>query len=54
MPKKILVAAAEAVHAARSLADKGVHADWVAIDWPERMRVKRGVTDPTPQGTEQG
>ena len=54
VPKKILVAAAEAVHAARSLADKGVSAGDVVIDWPERMRVKRGVTDPTPRSTEQG
>src|SRR5713101_1124917 len=54
IPKKILVAAAEAVHGARALADKGVHADGVAIDWPARMRVKRAVTDPIPQGTEQG
>jgi glutathione reductase (NADPH) len=54
VPKKILVAAAEAVHAARSLSDKGVHADGVVIDWPARMRVKRAVTDPTPRNTEQG
>src|SRR6266571_2761119 len=54
IPKKILVAAAEAVHSARCLADKGVHVDGIAIDWPARMRVKRGVTDPIPQGTEQG
>jgi glutathione reductase (NADPH) len=54
VPKKIMVAAAEAVHAARALADKGVRAESVVIDWPARMRVKRGVTDPTPQGTEQG
>src|SRR5437870_12357140 len=54
IPKKILVAAAEAVHSARALAGKGVHADGIAIDWPARMRVKRAVTDPTPQSTEQG
>lgn len=54
IPKKILVAAAEAVHAARALAGKGVRADGVAIDWPERMRIKRAVTEPTPAGTEQG
>jgi glutathione reductase (NADPH) len=54
VPKKILVAAAEAVHAVRSLADKGVRAGVVAIDWPARMRVKRAVTEPIPAGTERG
>src|SRR5262245_12857329 len=54
VPKKILVAAAEAVHAARALSDKGVRAEGVAIDWPARMRVKRAVTDPIPEGTERG
>ena len=54
VPKKILVAAGEAVHAARALADKGVHADGIALDWPARMRVKRAVTDPTPRGVEDG
>ena len=49
VPKKILVAAGEAVHAARALNGKGIYADGVAIDWPERMRVKRWVTDPSPQ-----
>jgi glutathione reductase (NADPH) len=54
IPKKIFVAAAEAVHAVRALADKGVRADGVAVDWPARMRVKRGVTDPIPRSTEDG
>jgi glutathione reductase (NADPH) len=54
IPKKILVTAAEAVHAARALGDKGVSADGVAVDWPARMRVKRAVTDPIPGSTEQG
>jgi glutathione reductase (NADPH) len=53
-PKKIMVVAAEAVHSARALAGKGVRADGVAVDWPERMRVKRAVTDPIPRGTEEG
>lgn len=53
IPKKIFVAAAEAVHAARSLSDQGVKAEGVAIDWPARMRVKRGVTDPMPHANEQ-
>jgi glutathione reductase (NADPH) len=54
IPKKIFVAAAEAVHATRALAGQGVRADAVAIDWPTRMGVKRGVTDPIPRGTEEG
>ena len=54
VPKKILVSAAEAVHAARALADKGVRAGDVAVDWPARMRVKRQVIAPFSQGTEQG
>jgi glutathione reductase (NADPH) len=54
VPKKVLVAAAEAVHAAGALGDKGVKAGGISIDWPARMRVKRGVTDPIPGGTEQG
>src|SRR5712692_1127383 len=52
VPKKILVAAAEAVHSARSLADKGVHAGGIAIDWPVRMRVKRGIIAPFSGDTE--
>lgn len=53
VPKKIFVAAAEAVHAARLLADKGVRAEGVAIDWPERMRVKRSLVDPMPRANEE-
>ena len=52
VPKKILVAAAEAVHSARSLADQGVRAGGIAIDWPARMRVKRGVIAPFSGDTE--
>src|SRR5688500_10356313 len=54
VPKKILVAAAEAVHGARALGGRGVRADDVSIDWPALMRVKRATTDPTPAGTEAG
>jgi glutathione reductase (NADPH) len=54
VPKKILVSAAEAVNAARSLAGRGVRARDVSIDWPELMRVKRAVTDPVPARTEKG
>jgi glutathione reductase (NADPH) len=34
IPKKALVGAAEAVHAARDMADRGVPAGALAIDWP--------------------
>jgi glutathione reductase (NADPH) len=34
VPKKILVGAAEAVHAARIMADVGVPAASLTIDWP--------------------
>ncbi len=47
-PKKILVSAAEAVHAARDLEGKGVRAAGVAIDWPALMRSKRAETGPLP------
>src|SRR5213593_844625 len=53
VPKKILVGAAEAVQAARDLAGHGVRADGVTLAWPELMRFKRSMVDPTPQRTEQ-
>jgi len=53
MPKKILVGAAEAVHAARDMADRGVPAAALAIDWPSLMRFKRSLIDPTTPRTEQ-
>ena len=53
-PKKVLVSAAEAVHAVQNLAGKGVRARELAIDWPELMRFKRTFTDPVPELTEQG
>jgi glutathione reductase (NADPH) len=53
VPKKILVSAADSVHAARDMAGKGVHADAVGIDWPELVRFKRSLVDPTPAHTEQ-
>src|SRR5688572_18485857 len=53
VPKKILVGAAEAVHAARDLADTGVPARQLTIDWPSLMRFKRSLVDPTPERTEQ-
>jgi glutathione reductase (NADPH) len=54
VPKKILVSAAEAVNAARALAGRGIRPGDVSIDWPELMRVKRGVTEPVPPRTEKG
>jgi len=53
IPKKTLVGAAEAVHAARDMADRGVPAGALAIDWPPLMRFKRSLIDPTPERTEQ-
>src|SRR2546427_3997359 len=53
VPKKILVSAAEAVHAARDMADKGVPAGTLTIDWDHLIRFKRSLVDPTPQRTEQ-
>src|SRR5262245_34795441 len=53
VPKKILVSAAEAVQAARDLADKGVPAATLMIDWPPLMRFKRSLVDPTTQRTEE-
>jgi glutathione reductase (NADPH) len=53
VPKKILVGAAEAVAGARDLAGKGVPASRLALDWPELMRFKRSLVDPTTERTEQ-
>src|SRR3989449_3412775 len=53
VPKKILVSAAEAVHAARDMDGIGVPAGALAIDWPQLMKFKRSLVDPTPQRTEQ-
>jgi glutathione reductase (NADPH) len=52
VPKKILVSAAEAVHAARDLAGTGVPARDLAIDWASLIRFKRSLVDPTPERTE--
>jgi len=53
VPKKILVGAAEAVHGARDMTGKGVPASALAIDWPELIRFKRSLVDPTTERTEQ-
>ena len=52
VPKKILVGAAEAVAAARDMADKGVPASTLTLDWPPLMRFKRSLVDPTTKHTE--
>lgn len=52
VPKKILVGAAEAVHAARDMAGKGVPAGALAIDWAELMRFKRSLVNGTTERTE--
>lgn len=62
VPKKILVGAAEAVHGARAMADKGVPAPALTLDWPAlmaattfwvrtssaRTRSKRSISSPWP------
>jgi glutathione reductase (NADPH) len=53
VPKKILVGAAEAVHAAREQPGVGGPAAGLAIDWPALMRFKRSLVDPTPRRTEE-
>src|SRR2546427_8228306 len=53
VPKKILVGATEAVQAARDLAGHGVRADGVTLAWPDLMRFKRSMVDPTPRRTDQ-
>ncbi|WP_028571297.1 dihydrolipoyl dehydrogenase family protein [Desulfonatronum lacustre] len=52
-PKKILVAAVQAVHGANALHGQGVTGE-SRLDWPSLMRFKRDFTDAVPQGTEQG
>lgn len=52
VPKKILVGAAEAVHQARDMANLGVPAGTLAVDWPALMRFKRSLIDATPERTE--
>ncbi len=51
-PKKVLVSAARAVDASRSLRGKGVAGN-DRIDWAELVRFKRGFTDPVPKAREQ-
>src|SRR5512141_2186778 len=53
VPKKILVSAAEAVHAGRDLTAVGVRSDGLRSDWPELIRRKRSLVDPTPHRVEE-
>jgi glutathione reductase (NADPH) len=53
-PKKVLVAAAEAVDYARRLQGKGVAADNLAMDWPSLIAYKRTFTNPVPEMMERG
>src|SRR5436853_1911295 len=53
VPKKILVGAAEAVSAARDMADKGVPVASLTLDWPSLMRFKHALVDPTTKHTEE-
>src|SRR5919197_206884 len=45
--------AAEAVADARDMADKGVPAATLTLDWAPLMRFKRSLVDPTPKHTEE-
>jgi glutathione reductase (NADPH) len=53
-PKRVLVGAAEAVHAARRLAGKGVGGESVAVHWSDLAQLKRTFTDPVAERSEQG
>jgi glutathione reductase (NADPH) len=53
VPKKILVGAAEAVQGARALTGKGVPAGDLTLDWPELIRFKHSLVEPTTERTEQ-
>ena len=53
-PKKVLVGAAEAVHAARRLVRKGVSGESVAVHWSDLAQFKRTFTDPVAERSEQG
>jgi glutathione reductase (NADPH) len=52
VPKKILVGAAEAVHAARDLSGHGVPARELTLDWPELVAFKRSLIAKTTEHTE--
>lgn len=52
-PKKVLVAAAEAMDGVRRMGEKGVIQGDSHIDWPALQRFKRSFTDPVPDKREQ-
>jgi glutathione reductase (NADPH) len=52
-PKKVLVAAAEALDWARRMEGKGFQGDGLRLDWRELMRFKRTFTDPVPKSREE-
>lgn len=53
-PKKVLVGAAELLDWHQRMAENGVTANEVKIDWPTLMRFKRTFTDPVPENREKG
>lgn len=53
-PKKVLIAAAEAIYWGHRLSGRGVPADDAGIDWHELMAFKRTFTDPVPERLEKG
>ncbi|MBI4482893.1 MAG: NAD(P)/FAD-dependent oxidoreductase [Acidobacteria bacterium] len=52
-PKKVLVAAAEAVDWNQRMRGKGIRAEQVRIDWRELMRFKRSFTEPVAKSREE-
>jgi len=52
-PKKILVGAAEVIDWARRMADNGINANGICINWPELMRFKRAFIQPVPKDAEE-
>ena len=51
-PKKVLIAAAEALHWGQRMSGRGVRPGNARIDWPELMAFKRTFTDPVPENRE--
>ena len=51
-PKKVLVAAAEALHWGNRMSGRGVHPGDARIDWSELMAFKRTFTKPVPKSNE--
>src|SRR5688500_6429069 len=53
VPQTVLGGAAGAVQGARDLTGHGVPAAALTLDWPELMRFKRSLVEPTTKQTEQ-